>query len=126
MLQIKEGHLDLFYREELVEREKFKYPPYYRLIKIVVKDKDKKKGQNAANKLSLQLKCGLTENRVMGPIEPLINKIRNYYLYEILIKIERQTLNSRSVKEFISVSRDTLLALPDYKSVLVHFDVDPI
>ena len=126
LLQIKEGHLDLFYREELVEREKFKYPPYYRLIKIVVKDKDKKKGQNAANKLSLQLKGGLTENRVMGPIEPLINKIRNYYLYEILIKIERQTLNSRSVKEFISVSRDTLLALPDYKSVLVHFDVDPI
>ena len=68
----------------------------------------------------------LTEKRVLGPIEPVINKIRNYYLFEIIIKIERKTTNLKSIKEFIQGSRYTLLALPSFKSIVIHFDVDPI
>ncbi|MDB4603515.1 primosomal protein N', partial [Cyclobacteriaceae bacterium] len=49
LLQIKEGHLDLFYGQELAERQKFKYPPFYRLIKIIIKGKDKNLTHQAAN-----------------------------------------------------------------------------
>ena len=64
--------------------------------------------------------------RILGPVEPIINKIRNYYLFEILIKIERESTNLKSIKEFIKGSRNTLLALPRFKSLLIYFDVDPI
>ena len=126
LLQIKEGHLDLFYGQELAERQKFKYPPFYRLIKIIIKGKDKNLTHQAANALNVILQKNLTEKRVLGPIEPVINKIRNYYLFEIIIKIERKTTHLKSIKEFIQGSRHTLLALPSFKSILIHFDVDPI
>jgi len=118
--------LDLFYGQELAERQKFKYPPFYRLIKIIIKGKDKNLTHQAANALNVILQKNLTEKRVLGPIEPVINKIRNYYLFEIIIKIERKTTHLKSIKEFIQGSRHTLLALPSFKSILIHFDVDPI
>ena len=118
--------MDQFYKQELVERKKFKYPPFYRLIKIIIKGKDKNSANQAAIALNIMLQKSLTEKRVLGPIEPVINKIRNYYLFEIIIKIERKTANLKSIKEFIQGSRHTLLALPSFKSILIHFDVDPI
>ena len=125
LLQIKEGNLDLFYKQEIAERQKFKYPPFYRLIKIIIKGKDKNLTHHAANALNVLLKKKLTEKRILGPIEPVINKIRNYYLFEILIKIEKKTIHLKSIKEFIQGSRRTLLALRSYKSIIIHFDVDP-
>mgnify|MGYP001222320021 CR=1 FL=1 len=126
LLQIKEGHLDLFYNQELAERKKFKYPPFYRLIKIIIKGKNKNSANQAANKLNGILQETLSEKRILGPAEPMINKIRNYYLFEIIIKIEKETTNLKSIKKFIQGSRHTLLALPKFKSLLIHFDVDPI
>tara|TARA_B100000941_G_C28393332_1_gene493952 strand:- start:52 stop:900 length:849 start_codon:yes stop_codon:yes gene_type:complete len=126
LLQIKGGHLDLFYNQELVERQKFKYPPFFRLIKIIIKGKNKNSANQAANTLNRILQETLSEKRILGPVEPMINKIRNYYLFEILIKIEIETTNLKAIKEFIKGSRLTLLALPRYKSLLIHFDVDPI
>ena len=52
LLQIKKGNLDLFYEQELAEREKFKYSPFFRLIKIVIKGKDKNLANQAANTLN--------------------------------------------------------------------------
>ncbi|MFY0686326.1 MAG: primosomal protein N' [Cyclobacteriaceae bacterium] len=124
--QIREGHLDIFYAQELAERRSFKYPPYHRLINIIVRHKDKTTAMQASNKLTMLLKTELHEHRVFGPIEPLIGRIRNYYIFEILVKLEKHQLNHAAVKQFISSSKDTLLALPTFKTVRIHFDVDPL
>ena len=126
LIQIKKGNLDLFYQQELAERQKFKYSPFFRLIKIVIKGKDKNSANQAANTLNSILQETLSAKRILGPVEPIINKIRNYYFFEIIIKIERETTNLKSIKEFIQGSRNTLLALPRFKSLLIYFDVDPI
>ena len=123
---IKEGHLDLFYEQELQERQSFKYPPYYRIIKIVFRHKDAPTANQAAMRYYVLIRSSLGEQRILGPIEPTISKIRNYYIYEILIKVEKNVKNLKAIKEFLIGTKDTLLALPDFKSVLIHFDVDPV
>ena len=123
---IKEGHLDLFYEQEMTERSNFKYPPFYRIIKIVFRHKDSPTANRAAIRYYTLIRNTLGEQRILGPIEPNINKIRNYYLFEILIKLEKSVKNLSAIKDYLSGTKDTLLALPDFKSVLIHFDVDPV
>lgn len=114
-----------FYQNELDEREAMKYPPYFRLIKIVLRDRDKKLVSDAVNRLHLMLQKDLG-NRVLNPVEPLIGKIRNYYLQELFIRVERENRNLKAIKEYAKACRDTLLALPAFKSLVIHFDVDPL
>lgn len=124
--QIKEGHLDLFYQNELSERQQFNYPPYTRLIKCYVRHKEKSNALNAAHAFYKMINAQLGDTRTFGPIEPLISKIRNYYIYEILIKLDKKTIDLARVKQFLLLSRDSILVLPANKSVLIHFDVDPL
>ncbi len=123
---IKEGHLDLFYAGELEERSKFRYPPYYRLIQVVFRHREKQVSLEAANHYHFLIQKELGSHRALHPTTPVISKIRNYYIHEIIIKLEKERINLDAVKEFLQSCRDTLLALPAFKSVLVHFDVDPI
>ncbi len=122
---VKEGHLDLFYRDELEKRKEYKFPPFFRLIKVIIRDREKPTSFQAANQLGILLKKELG-NRVMDPIEPIIGKIRNQYLHEIQIRLEKERINLPAVKDFLQASTNTLLALPSFKSVLIHFDVDPL
>ncbi|WP_258097697.1 replication restart helicase PriA [Marinoscillum pacificum] len=115
-----------FYQNELLERQQFQYPPFYRIINITFKDVDKQVAGDAARFYSMEIRKHLGDARVNGPIEPLIGKIRNQYLFEIFIKIEKQGINLAALKEFLLNSRNILLSQRSYKSVRVIFDVDAI
>ncbi|MEQ8882132.1 MAG: primosomal protein N' [Cyclobacteriaceae bacterium] len=115
-----------FYRGELDEREIFKYPPFYRIIKIIVKHKDKSTSFNAAQFLVNEAVRSLGNQRVNGPVEPIISRIRNQYLYDITIKLEKQGLKLAAIKEFLLNSRNMLQSQRSYRSVRVIFDVDPV
>ncbi|MFY0599037.1 MAG: primosomal protein N' [Cyclobacteriaceae bacterium] len=115
-----------FYQGEILEREKFHYPPFYRMISIILKDHEKQKAVDASHFLQRELVKQLGTLRVIGPVEPLIGKIRNQYLMEITVKIEKQSSNLSALKEFLLTSRNILLSQRSYKSVKVQFDVDPI
>ena len=65
-------------------------------------------------------------NRVSTPIEPLVNRVRNYYRYHLLIRLEKEGVSLGGTKQLLLVTRDTLLALQAFKSVRMHFDVDPL
>ena len=123
---IKEGHLDLFYQEELAERQKFRYPPYYRVIKIVFRHKEPTTVQQAAFRYHSLIRKSIGDERLLGPIEPVINRIRNLYIQELMIKIEKNVKNLQAIKEYLYGSKEALLALSEFKSVLIHFDVDPV
>lgn len=115
-----------FYQSEILERQRFQYPPFFRIINITFKDVDKQVAGDAARFYSMEIRKQLGDSRVNGPIEPLIGKIRNQYLFEIFIKIEKQGINLSALKEFLLNSRNILLSQRSYKSVRVIFDVDPI
>lgn len=127
VLQLVKRHDYLsFYQGEILEREKFRYPPFYRMIGIMLKDMDKQLVFDASQFLYKELSRQLGTMRVIGPVEPIVGRIRNQYLMEITIKVEKHTTNLTALKEFLLTSRNILLSQRSYKRVKVQFDVDPI
>ncbi|NVJ46493.1 MAG: hypothetical protein HWE07_05170, partial [Cytophagia bacterium] len=62
--------------------------------------------------------------RVLGPQEPLINKIRDKFLMDIFLKIEKK-YKMEAVKDLIRNAQLELLKVKELKSVEVVVDVDP-
>ena len=112
------------YIEELVEREKYKYPPFVRLIKLILKHPEKTICHKAARYLHNLLKSSLGESRILGPNEPLIAKIRNLYLMEVLVKIERKNVNLKVAKKAL---KNCIIAIEtdrQFKGIRIIIDVD--
>lgn len=122
---IQNDYLGL-YNQEILEREKFNYPPYSRLIKITLKHVDKDTVAQAAMKLVENMYIFLGNARVLGPEPPAINKIRNYYLQDIYIKIEKGNIDIRKIKQILKDCILTLCVTKPYRSILVAIDVDVI
>ncbi len=114
-----------FYQSELLEREKYQYPPFFRLIQITVKNKDKTNSWNAASHLVRLLSAELNKRRIKGPAEPGISKIRNLYLFEVLIRLERDQVHLGKVKELIKTKIKEVKAIKEYGSLHVIVNVDP-
>ena len=114
-----------FYASEISEREKYRYPPFVRLIRVVIKHPDKRVVQQAAIDLATRLHHALGKGRVLGPEEPMIGKIRGLYLMQMLIKLERNKINLKKVKEIIQEKSTELTKEKTFTKVLVTIDVDP-
>ncbi len=105
------------------ERKLFRYPPFYRLIKLVIKHKN----QQAADRAAAQLAGRLKQNKqllILGPEYPLVNKIQLWYQKEIWLKIHRK-LNLDEVKDFVTGKVSETKQLPENSSVTINIDVDP-
>jgi primosomal protein N' (replication factor Y) len=112
-------------QEELMERKKFNYPPYSRIIEIIVKHKEKDRSLLIANILSIEIKKVLAADMVLGPEEPIISKIRNEYLQHILIKVRRGKTSLSYVKEFLNKTSMIIHARKEFKGGKIVFNVDP-
>jgi primosomal protein N' (replication factor Y) len=114
-----------FYRTEIFEREQFQFPPFFRIIAITIKDKKKEAAQEADIFFTKEIRRALGK-RVQGPTEPIISRIRNQYLFEVTVKIEKEGANLKVIKEFLLNSRNMVINQRWYKSVKIVFDVDPV
>lgn len=112
------------YEEEIRERQDFNYPPFSRLIKLTVRHPEQHVSQQAAERLAAELTDTLGSSRVLGPEQPLVERIRNQFLYDILIKIERGPVNMKAVKEFIRDRISDILTDKSLRQVSVVTDVD--
>ncbi|PZX11815.1 replication restart DNA helicase PriA [Breznakibacter xylanolyticus] len=112
------------YAIQIAERETFKYPPFYRLINITLKHKDQNKTHRAADNLALALRH-LFGDRVLGPQDPVIARIQNLYIRQIVLKIEKKASPARA-KQLIQQAIHALVAQPEYRSLIVQIDVDPM
>jgi primosomal protein N' (replication factor Y) len=112
-----------FYRYEVEERKKYNYPPFVRLIELRLKLKNDKDLEELANEFAKELKT-VFGNRVLGPVVPPVARIRNYYIQNVLLKIER-SLSDQKVKSMITRVTDRFLSHPENRSLIIHTDVDP-
>jgi primosomal protein N' (replication factor Y) (superfamily II helicase) len=106
----------------LADRKQFKYPPYFRLINITLKHKNIDTLKQASEILGNELKKALGD-RILGPKAPSISRVKDKFLMEILVKIEKNASPSQ-IKKII---RDNLGSLyqKGFSSVRVVVDVDP-
>ncbi len=110
------------YKEQIYERQIFNYPPYYRLIKITLKHKDFEKVKESAMWL-YQVLAQNMKIPVLGPEEPMINRIRNEYLRTILIKIP-ENVSQTETKKTIQKILNSFDVIPQYRSVKRTVNVD--
>jgi len=111
------------YNEELAERKQFNYPPFTRLIFINIKHKDADLLNVASQKFANILK-GQLGGRVLGPEQPLVSRVRNYYIKQVIIKSDKNT----SIQKVKSILKDTIIQFQsekDYRAVNIQVDVDP-
>ena len=113
-----------FYREQMADRQKFQYPPVNRLIILRIKHRDYNVLNKAARDLAYDLRHDLGK-RILGPEYPLVSRIQNWYIKQIMIKLERGPSVS-DFKKLIRVKIDTLIKIPAYRQVRVIIDVDPV
>ncbi len=77
----------LFYKQELLLRKQFAYPPYINIIKLSYLNLNQKKAEQTANKLYQKLILAKTKININSPIQILHNKTRNKYKYNIILKL---------------------------------------
>ena len=114
-----------FYQQEILHRERFIYPPFTRLIKISVRHKEQLRAQQAAVDLAKAL-MAIVGNRLIGPAEPYINRIKNQFIIELLCKLEKNSSLITKAKSVIMQERDFLLAMNGNSAMRIDVDVDPV
>jgi primosomal protein N' (replication factor Y) len=122
---IQAGDYIQFYNDEIKERANFLYPPFVRLIKIVVKSDDKNLTFKVATELKDLLLQSFGKGRVLGPEAPIIERIRDVFYQELLMKIERQGVDLNKAKQAIKDASAHMLQKQQFKKVRIEFDVDP-
>ncbi|VAW27632.1 Helicase PriA essential for oriC/DnaA-independent DNA replication, partial [hydrothermal vent metagenome] len=115
-----------FYTTEIKERELFNYPPFVRIIKLTIRHRDAKITEDASYALVNMLKQNITQQKVYGPIQPIISKLRNKYLYEIIIKINRSESHLNKVKINIWKCSQQVILKQAFRGVQILFNVDPV
>jgi primosomal protein N' (replication factor Y) len=109
---------------QLSERSMFRYPPYYRLIVVVLKCKQEEVLKEVATVYVEKLRARLGE-RVSDPVAPPISRIQSFHIKKILLKIEA-TASIAPVREIIEKVHLEMQDVPFFKQLWVYYDVDPV
>ncbi|PKH68456.1 primosomal protein N' [Flavobacterium sp. ALD4] len=110
------------YKEQLYDRQIYKYPPYFKIIKITLKHRDFDKLKEGARWLYQVISQNLNIP-VLGPEEPAINRIRNEYIRIIIIKIPTN-ISIVSTKKIIQKMLNSFDAVAQYRAIKVAVNVD--
>ncbi len=111
------------YSRELKERFRFKYPPYYRLIILKLKHKKPEVLNKAASVLAKDLRIRFG-NLVYGPEYPMVSRIKNLFIKQIMIKIPKNK-QQQEKKDLLKKALSDFHKYSDFKSVRIQIDVDP-
>ena len=110
------------YNEQLYERQIYKYPPYFKLVKLTLKHRDFDKLKQGSMWLYQVMKQNLPMP-VLGPEEPPISRIRNEYIRTIMVKIP-MNISVGNTKKTIQKMLNSFEAVPSYRSIRVIANVD--
>lgn len=110
------------YKEQLYDRQIYKYPPYFRIVKLTLKQRDFDKLKEGAMWLYQVLSQNLAMP-VLGPEEPAISRIRNEYIRTIIIKIPQNT-SIANTKKTIQKILNSFEAVSQYRAIKVTVNVD--
>lgn len=117
------GDYEAMAREELSGREAFKYPPYTRLCRFSLAHREEERVQGAALELGRLLRERFG-GRLLGPAAPSIDRIRDEYRAELLLKVERGASQKRARMVLLELLK-SYQQNPAYRAVTLRIDVDP-
>jgi len=123
LLYVKQHDYKKMFADELEKRKHFFYPPFSRLINLSFKHKIREVVEAAAEQFanSLKNKYG---NYIIGPAEPVVGRIRNQYLMELLLKLPKDRNLLIQCKKDLLEQVAILHTEKRFRSVVIVPDVD--
>ena len=109
---------------EIAERQIFNYPPFYRVIRLQMKDHNAVRVHKVASELQAYL-AQIFGPRVSGVIIPSVERVQAYTLRELTLRIE-QTANISEAKRRLQEAIDHVWSIPSNKNVKLIIDVDAL
>lgn len=113
-----------FYESEIVERQKYNYPPFVRVIYVYVKHRDQAAVSSIAFEFASRLRS-LFGNRITGPDEPYVSRVQTLYIRRIMMKVE----NGASISKVKELLRNVEIEMVNQKKMsgaILYYDVDPM
>ncbi|MDX9882518.1 MAG: primosomal protein N' [Prolixibacteraceae bacterium] len=118
------NNFESMFASQLHERKLFKYPPYYRLVKVVVKHKNQQRLDLIAAVLAGEFRKRFNYP-VLGPECPVVGRIQLWYQKEVLIKLARDE-RMPAAKKIISEIMEQVKSQPNNSGAIIYADVDPM
>lgn len=141
--QIVRNDHESFYRDLLIERGDFHYPPFTRLIYIYLKHRDENIVNSAGVELASRLRATTSPftlihhhqtthhpppttqyGTILGPDKPAVARIKTLFIRKIMVKVNT-TAPVMAARNYIRTTVAAMLQDARYKSLQVFFDVDP-
>ena len=121
----KEQNYESFYTTEIQSREDYDYPPFSKIIRIILSSKNSYRAERSAQEIAMRLKDVIDKMQiseplaVLGPGACVIEKLHEWYRFQILIKNKLEDRGHRFVHSFLSQ-----IKLPE--DIKLTVDVDPL
>lgn len=122
--QVAANDYGALFASQLVERDMFRYPPFFRIIDIYLRHRKEEVCAHAADELGALLRPHFGAD-LLGPDRPAVGRIQSMHIRKLVLKLT-PALPASGVRRTLLAARDVLLARPAYRSVALHFDVDPL
>ena len=122
---VEEHDYKKMYSDELEKRKQFFYPPFSRIIHLSFKHKFKEVAERAAYHYGNALR-NKYDKYLVGPAEPVINRIRNQFLMELLLKLPRDAKTIARCKKDLLELIAILHNEKSFRAVTVIPDVDAV
>ena len=115
-----------FYQKEIIDRERFDYPPFSRICLIETKDTNEDKAKGALIDFHKELINYRKWLKISPPASAIIARLKGNYRFQIMIKSPRSSdpggkiLRQAVLNSFVEFNRKSR-----YREVRLIFDVDP-
>lgn len=112
------------YNHQITERKLFNYPPFYRVIRLQLKDHNGVRVHRVATDLQTYLQR-IFAHRVSGVIIPSVERVQAYSIRELTIRIE-SSANMAEAKRRLREGIEYIFSMKSNKNTKLIIDIDPI
>ncbi len=120
--QIASYNYEGMFRNQLAERKIFNYPPFGRLITVIMKHPNNELLSRCANTLVRRLSRRYGD-MINGPYPPVVNRVRKVFIQEILVRMELG--KAREMKQVVADEISAVHSKEPFKRVTIFCNVDP-
>ena len=113
-----------FYREELSVRKIMWYPPFCQIVSVIFSGTNEQNVSKCAKffaKSLTPLSNAKQKTQVLGPIPAYVSKIKNKYIYRLLIKCE----NCDDISDILINAQEKCRKNANYENITVVIDKNP-
>ncbi|MDR0795725.1 MAG: primosomal protein N' [Tannerella sp.] len=108
--------------DQLSERKMYRYPPYFRLIVLVLRCGNEQLLEQITNRYAEILYAELKE-RVLPPFTPPVARVQVLYVRQILLKLEIN-LPIEQVRSILDKANRQMQTQPGFSKIMLHYEVD--